>query len=74
MPNQAIQVKEEDPKAGNIVLDTPTPPSSPLQFLGNLHEEQAAHLLQMCSGPRSNPWMLLVRSLWGPMDPDEMTL
>jgi hypothetical protein len=29
-----------------------------LQLLGDPHEDQAAYLLQMCSGPRSSPKML----------------
>jgi hypothetical protein len=40
----------------------------PLQLLWDLHEDHAAHLLCMCVGPRSRPWMLFGWwfSLWEP--------
>jgi hypothetical protein len=49
-PHQAVQ--EGDPMAGNSHRQPP------LQVLGDLPEDQAAHLLQMCGRPRSSPCML----------------
>ena len=50
-PDKAAQLGDWDPQAGNRFKDS-TP--ALLQLLGYLHEDQAAHLLHMCGGPRSN--------------------
>jgi hypothetical protein len=47
----------------------------PLQLLGTPHEEQAAHLLHMCKGPRSSPFVLSVfESLHGHKSVDSVGL
>jgi hypothetical protein len=48
--------------------------SSPI--LWGTHEDQAAHLLQICRGPRSRQYMLFswCSSLWKPHGPDLFTL
>jgi hypothetical protein len=46
--------RERDPKSGNRVRN------SPLQLLGDLHEDYVTHLLQMCRVPISRPAYSLI--------------
>jgi hypothetical protein len=48
----ADQLREGEPMVPKRVRDTPTP------VVRGSTEDQAAHLLQMCEGPRSSPCML----------------
>ena len=45
-----------------------------IQFLGDLHEDQAAHLLHMCGVPRFSPCLLFDLTLWEPQGVQAISL